>query len=128
MLIPLVHLFDVVLSTDMLVDVKGSFIMSMYVLGLCYVRFRTVTCNVIDGFLVVVANSAHRVEIDVLIQNSLLVGSCCQAPPPPPPLLLLLLLYYYGGCCCIFLNILKVMFMLCVWHFQNHSVKNFMLR
>ena len=152
MLIPLVHLFDVVVFTDMPVDVKGSFIMSMYVLGLCYMRFRTATCNVIDGFLVVVANSAHRVEIDVLIQNSVLVGSRCQAlpPPPPPPLLLLLhyyggcccifpnilkvmwwcdvLLPYFGGCCCIFLNILKVMFMLCVWHFQNHWVKNFMLR
>ena len=131
MLIPLVHLFDVVVFTDMPVDVKGSFIMSMYY----YMLFRTATCNVIDGFLVVVANSAHRVEIDVLIQNSVLVGSRCQAPPPPsPPLLLLLLflllllLHYYGGCCCIFLNILKVMFMLCVWHFQNHWVKNFMLR
>ena len=129
MLIPLVHLFDVVLFTDMPVDVKGSFIMSMYVLGLCYMWFRTATCNVIDGFLVVVANSAHRVEIDVLIQNSVLVGSRCQASPArPPPLLLLLFLHYYGGCCCIFLNILKVMFILCVWHFQNHWVENFMLR
>ena len=107
---------------------RQLYLMSMYVLGLCYMLFRTATCNVIDGFLVVVANSAYKVEIDVLIQNSVLVGSRCQAPPPPPLLLLLLLLYYYGGCCCIFLNILKVMFMLCVWHFQNHSVKNFMLR
>ena len=50
MLIPLVHLFDVVVFTDVPVDVKGSFIMSMYVLGLCYMRFRTATCYVIDGF------------------------------------------------------------------------------
>ena len=70
MFIPLVRHFDVVL-TDTLVDVRSSFIVSVCAL------FRTATCKVIDGFFVVVANSAHGV--DVLIQNSVLVGSRCQA-------------------------------------------------
>ena len=51
---------------DFLVDVRGSFIASMYVLRLS--KFRAATCDVINGFFVVVANSVHRV--DVLVQSS----------------------------------------------------------
>lgn len=59
---------------DFPVDVRGSFIASMYVLRLS--KFRAATCDVIDGFSVVVANSVHRV--DVLVQSSVLKGSLCQ--------------------------------------------------